>query len=147
MSSHQQAYQITGRGRTEDGQDVHKVSRPSFMYHHFGRTTMPEHVPEMSKIHVATSCLPQSFATLSSAKMLKRLRSKSWVMLSEDGFTPLPGESTLYKSPNRTTLSLQSLNKFPGKEPFSIYSGAGNVYLTNRRVSLASPPIPQDAPR
>ncbi|KAJ9635123.1 hypothetical protein H2199_008609 [Coniosporium tulheliwenetii] len=68
--------------------------------------------------------------------MLKRLRSKSWVMLSEDGFTPLPGESTLYKSPNRTTLSLQSLNKFPGKEPFSIYSGAGNVYLTNRRLKM-----------
>ncbi|EON66806.1 hypothetical protein W97_06208 [Coniosporium apollinis CBS 100218] len=76
--------------------------------------------------------------------MLKRLRSKSWVMLSEDGFTPLPGESTLYKSPNRTTLSLQSLNKFPGKEPFSIYSGAGNVYLTNRRmVYLPATQTPQ----
>ncbi|ORY14615.1 WW-domain ligand protein-domain-containing protein [Clohesyomyces aquaticus] len=43
-------------------------------------------------------------------------RKNSWVMLAEaGGYTPLPGEQTLYVSPPRTTLS-------------------GVVYLTNRRV-------------
>lgn len=67
------------------------------------------------------------------ANMLNRFRS--WVMLSEtDGFVPLPGEQRLYTSPPRTTLSIQTLNKYPGKEPFSIQSSAGCVHLTNRRV-------------
>jgi hypothetical protein len=67
--------------------------------------------------------------------MLKRVRNRSWVMLSEgEGFTPLPGEQRLYTSPPRTTLSLQTLNKFPGKQPYTIQSSAGCVYLTNRRV-------------
>ena len=72
--------------------------------------------------------------------MLKRIRfsKTSWVMLSESGgFTPLPGEKTLYTSPPRTTLSLQSLNKYPGKELYIIQSSAGCVHLTNRRVSFA----------
>jgi len=59
-------------------------------------------------------------------------------MLSEtEGFVPLPGEQRLYTSPPRTTLSLQTLNKYPGKEPFSIQSSSGCVYLTNRRVGLS----------
>ncbi|GAB7350482.1 hypothetical protein MBLNU459_g1075t1 [Dothideomycetes sp. NU459] len=49
-------------------------------------------------------------------------------------FTPLPNEQTLYKSPPRTALSLQSHNKFPGREPFHVASSAGVLYLTNRRV-------------
>jgi len=75
--------------------------------------------------------------------MLKRVRNnRSWVMLSEadGGFTPLPGEQRLYTSPPRTALSLQSLNKFPGKQPYSLQSSAGSVYLTNRRVRFAPPP-------
>ena len=72
-------------------------------------------------------------------KMLKRARNnRSWVMLSEadGGFTPLPGEQRLYTSPRRTTLSLQSLNKSSDKQPYSLQSSAGCVYLTNRRVRL-----------
>ncbi|KAF2092681.1 hypothetical protein NA57DRAFT_49771, partial [Rhizodiscina lignyota] len=69
----------------------------------------------------------------------------SWVMLSEtEGFTPLPGEQRLYTSPPRTALSLSSVNKYPGKEPFSIQSGGGCVHLTNRRiVYLPASPTPQ----
>ena len=69
--------------------------------------------------------------------MLKKFRSlrDSWVMLADDGgFTPLPGEMTLYTSPPRTALSLQSLGKQAGTELFSIQSSAGQVHLTNRRV-------------
>ncbi|KAK8174094.1 hypothetical protein IWX90DRAFT_428779 [Phyllosticta citrichinensis] len=61
--------------------------------------------------------------------------SLNWVMLAEpDGFALLPGEQRLWKSSPRTTLSLQSKNKFPGNEPFSLSSSAGTVYLTNQRV-------------
>ncbi|KAI9714369.1 MAG: hypothetical protein M1820_000330 [Bogoriella megaspora] len=68
--------------------------------------------------------------------MLKKLRSlaDSWVMLADGGFTPLPGEQTLYTSPPRTALSLQSLAKQQGPVPYSMQSGAGTVYLTNRRI-------------
>ncbi|OCL07561.1 thiolase [Glonium stellatum] len=71
--------------------------------------------------------------------------SINWVMLSEGGgFTPLPGEKTLYTSPPRTTLSLQSLNKYPGKEPYIIQSSAGCVHLTNRRlIYLPASPTPE----
>jgi len=61
--------------------------------------------------------------------------SINWVMLSDtEGFTPLPGEQRLYTSPPRTTLSLQTLNKFPGKQPYTISSSGGCVHLTNRRI-------------
>ncbi|THZ87705.1 hypothetical protein D6C84_01481 [Aureobasidium pullulans] len=72
---------------------------------------------------------------------------ESWVMLepsSTQPFTPLPHEQTLYKSPARTTFSLQSLNKFPGKEPAHWSASAGTLYLTNRRlVYLPTTPTPQ----
>lgn len=59
----------------------------------------------------------------------------SWVMLEgTTSFTPLPHEQTLYTSPARTTFSLQSLNKFPGKEPVHYSSSQGTLYLTNRRI-------------
>lgn len=66
-------------------------------------------------------------------------------MLSEtEGFTRLPGERILYTSPPRTTLALQTLNKYPGKEPLSINSSAGCVHLTNQRiVYLPASPTPQ----
>lgn len=71
----------------------------------------------------------------SENSLLRKLRSRSWVMLdSSTGFTPLPGEQRLYVSPPRTTLSLQSLNKYPGRQPYTIQSPSGAVYLTNRRV-------------
>jgi len=73
--------------------------------------------------------------------------SINWVMLSPTSpnvFTPLPSEQTLYTSPPRATFSLQSLNKFPGQEPFHITSSSGVLYLTNRRVIyLPSNPTPQ----
>ena len=67
--------------------------------------------------------------------LTRRRNTDSWVMLSEtEGFTPLPGEQRLYTSPPRTSLSLQSVNKFPGHEPYTIQSSSGCVHLTNRRV-------------
>ncbi|KAI9688330.1 MAG: hypothetical protein M1822_001278 [Bathelium mastoideum] len=70
--------------------------------------------------------------------------SINWVMLADHGgFTPLPGEQTLYTSPPRTSLSLQSLGKHTGADAFSISSSAGCIYLTNRRiVYLPSTPTP-----
>lgn len=68
-------------------------------------------------------------------------RKNSWVMLAESGsggYTPLPGEQTLYQSPPRTTLSLQtSHSRFPS-ESYSQQCKSGVVYLTNRRVRLYS---------
>ncbi|KAK8253150.1 hypothetical protein HDK77DRAFT_425004 [Phyllosticta capitalensis] len=71
--------------------------------------------------------------------------SLNWVMLAEpDGFALLPGEQHLWKSSPRTSLSLQSKNKFPGHEPFSLSSSAGTVYITNQRVVyLPAKPTPQ----
>ena len=73
--------------------------------------------------------------------------SVNWVMLDPskpNTFTPLPSESTLYTSPPRTALSITSLNKFPGSQPYSVSSSAGTLFLTNRRVVyLASPTTPQ----
>jgi hypothetical protein len=63
---------------------------------------------------------------------------------STQPFTPLPHEQTLYKSPARTSFSLQTLNKFPGKEPVHWSASAGTLYLTNRRlVYLPSTSTPQ----
>jgi hypothetical protein len=70
--------------------------------------------------------------------MLKRSCEppNSWVMLSEtEGFVRLPGERTLFTSPPRTTLSLQTPNTYPGAQPLSISSSAGFAFLTNQRVS------------
>lgn len=65
-------------------------------------------------------------------------RKRSWVMVSESGgYTPLPGETTLYQSPQRTTLSLQSSHGLPPAEAYSQQCKNGVVYLTNRRVRLA----------
>ncbi|KAF2400955.1 hypothetical protein EJ06DRAFT_530045 [Trichodelitschia bisporula] len=70
--------------------------------------------------------------------------SINWVMHSEtEGYTNLPGEQRLYTSPPRTALTLQSMNKYPGKEPFSIQSSTGCVHLTNRRmIYLPANPTP-----
>lgn len=70
----------------------------------------------------------------------------SWVMLSPttpQTFTPLTHEQTLYTSPTRTTLSLASLNKYPGQTPFAVSSSQGTLYLTNRRIIyLPASPTP-----
>lgn len=56
-------------------------------------------------------------------------------MLSDpDGFTLLDGEQRLWKSPPRTTMSLESAIKYPGKQPFALSASSGCVHLTNRRV-------------
>lgn len=51
-----------------------------------------------------------------------------------EGFVPLQDERRLWASSPRASLILQSLNKYPGKEPFSVSSSNGMIYLTNRRV-------------
>lgn len=57
-------------------------------------------------------------------------------------FTPLPNEQILYSSPDRTTFSLQSMNKFPG-HVLNITSSSGVLHLTDRRiVYLPSAPSP-----
>ncbi|KAF2178306.1 hypothetical protein K469DRAFT_335436 [Zopfia rhizophila CBS 207.26] len=62
-------------------------------------------------------------------------RKSSWVMLAESGaYTPLPGEQTLYTSPPRTTLSVQSSSNHSSSQQFSTQCRSGIVYLTNRRV-------------
>lgn len=61
--------------------------------------------------------------------------SVNWVMLAESGgYTPLPGEQTLYQSPPRTTLSLQTSHRHPPSESYSQQCKSGVVYLTNRRM-------------
>lgn len=50
------------------------------------------------------------------------------------GYTPLPGEQTLYQSPPRTTLSLQTSHRHPPSESYSQQCKSGVVYLTNRRM-------------
>lgn len=50
------------------------------------------------------------------------------------GYTPLPGEQTLYVSPPRTALSLQSSNRHPPSETYSLQCKSGVVHLTNRRI-------------
>lgn len=49
-------------------------------------------------------------------------------------FVPLPRERIHFTSPARTTLSLQTPNSYPGKEPLSISSSGGTAYVTNQRV-------------
>lgn len=61
--------------------------------------------------------------------------SVNWVMLAESGgYTPLPGEQTLYQSPPRTTLSLQTSHRNTPSESYSQQCKSGVVYLTNRRI-------------
>jgi hypothetical protein len=58
-------------------------------------------------------------------------------MLSDDkrSFTPLVGEQQLYSSPPRTSLSVNTkYTSGTDSDNFSVESGAGMVFLTNRRV-------------
>jgi hypothetical protein len=56
-------------------------------------------------------------------------------MLAESGgYTPLPGEQTLYQSPPRTTISIQSSSRHSPSQAYSQQCKSGVVYLTNRRV-------------
>jgi hypothetical protein len=77
----------------------------------------------------------------------KSNRKNSWVMLAESGgYTPLPGEQTLYQSPPRTTLSLQSSNRQSPGGAYSKQCKSGVVYLTNRRVRHPSSTPSASAP-
>ncbi|KAF1845468.1 uncharacterized protein K460DRAFT_281800 [Cucurbitaria berberidis CBS 394.84] len=68
-------------------------------------------------------------------KKTRSNRKNSWVMLAESGgYTPLPGEQTLYQSPPRTTLSLQTSHRHSPSESYSQQCKSGVVYLTNRRM-------------
>ncbi|KAL9013195.1 MAG: hypothetical protein Q9173_002093 [Seirophora scorigena] len=53
---------------------------------------------------------------------------------SNQRFVPLPRERIHFTSPSRTTLSLQTPNSYPGKEPLSITSNSGTAYVTNQRI-------------
>ena len=65
----------------------------------------------------------------------KSNKKSSWVMLADGGgYTPLPGEQSLYVSPPRTALSLQSSNRHPPSQAYSLQCKSGVVHLTNRRV-------------
>jgi hypothetical protein len=73
----------------------------------------------------------------SKNSILTRIRARrdSWVMLDGTrGFVKLPKEVILFESPPRTTLTLQTPNTYPGKEPFALNSNGGIAYLTNQRV-------------
>jgi len=61
--------------------------------------------------------------------------SVNWVMLAESGgYTPLPGEQTLYQSPPRTTLSLQTNHHHTPSASYSQQCKSGVIHLTNRRL-------------
>ena len=62
--------------------------------------------------------------------------SINWVMLdtSSKSFVPLPREKILFASPNRTALTLQTPNSYPGREPLSIKCNDGKATITNQRV-------------
>lgn len=61
--------------------------------------------------------------------------SINWVMLDgPHAFIPLPREKTLFTSPPRTALTLQTPNSFPGKEPFSVKCSDGKAIITNQRL-------------
>ncbi|KAL9612558.1 MAG: hypothetical protein Q9167_002855 [Letrouitia subvulpina] len=58
-----------------------------------------------------------------------------WVMLdAAKTIIPLPRERILYTSPPRTTLSLQTPNSYPGKEPLAIHSSSGTAFVTTQRL-------------
>ncbi|KAF4556582.1 Hypothetical protein D9617_1g084600 [Elsinoe fawcettii] len=75
--------------------------------------------------------------------------SINWVMVppnpsSAQPFTPLPGEQTLYVSPQRTSFSISTVGKFPAQQPFTLSSSTGVLYLTSKRVIyLPSSTTPQ----
>ncbi|KAL8949257.1 MAG: hypothetical protein Q9222_004613 [Ikaeria aurantiellina] len=59
-------------------------------------------------------------------------------------FVLLPRERVYFTSPSRTTLSLQTPNSYPGKEPLSISCSGGIAYITNQRiVYLPTSPTPK----
>ncbi|KAL8683596.1 MAG: hypothetical protein Q9186_000508 [Xanthomendoza sp. 1 TL-2023] len=68
-----------------------------------------------------------------------------WVMLDSSRiFVRLSGERIFFTSPSRTSLSIQTPNSYPGKEPLNISSSGGTAYITNQRiVYLPTSPTPQ----
>lgn len=50
------------------------------------------------------------------------------------GFVRLPGEKGIWKSTQRTSLSLTSPRAYPGNDPFSLQCESGTLYLTNQRL-------------
>lgn len=105
---------------------------------HSLHSTHPSHrLPHSPPSTMAIAFAKRSPASKPSKKPSNR--KSSWVMLSPStGYTPLPGETTLYQSPPRTTLSLQSLQRPP---TYTQHCKSGIIYLTNRRVCLLSPPL------
>lgn len=93
--------------------------------------------------------VPREPVSLASASMgtmkqgkTRTDRKRSWVMIAENGgYTPLPGETTLYQSPQRTTLSLQTSHGLPPSQAYSQQCKSGVVYLTNRRVRNHTPQL------
>lgn len=88
----------------------------------------------------ASSALPTVYTDASQSHCARiRKMSINWVMLDgPQSFVRLPREIVLFTSPPRTSLTLQTPNSYPGKEPLSIKSSDGIAIITNQRVR----PIP-----
>ncbi|MCJ1463196.1 hypothetical protein MMC07_001801 [Pseudocyphellaria aurata] len=107
-------------------QHVHKVSNVRHLFNKFITGSQPG----------APLCTFLSSVLLVCHATWRALRKISgWVML-DDGhnFVPLPREKVLFTSPPRTTLSLETPNSYPGKEPLAISCSNGTAYLTNQRL-------------
>lgn len=56
-------------------------------------------------------------------------------MFAESGnFIRLPNEQVLFTTPARVSFSLDSVNKYPGRQPYHLACPAGKAFLTNKRV-------------
>lgn len=51
-----------------------------------------------------------------------------------EGFVRLPNEQLLFKSPPRTSFSLQPFKSYTGSDSITLQSSGGVIYLTNQRV-------------
>lgn len=61
--------------------------------------------------------------------------SLNWVMLDgPSSYIRLPREKTVFTSPARTSLALQTPNSYPGKEPLNIKCADGKAIITTQRV-------------
>ncbi|RMZ78531.1 hypothetical protein DV737_g3847, partial [Chaetothyriales sp. CBS 132003] len=71
--------------------------------------------------------------------------SINWVMTHDrDGFVRLPNEHVIWKSSDRTSLSLSTPRAYPGTNPLSVKSENGTLYLTNHRI-VYLPATPTDS--
>ncbi len=64
----------------------------------------------------------------------------SWVMLSQDGgIIPMANERILYASKPRVGLDISTPQQLQVADPYAVKSANGMAYVTNQRVSHATP--------